>query len=339
MSMIAAVGILVFCAPGVASQGWIKYEGNPLGLKSEAGWDSEIIAVSVLKEEGMYRMWYSGYNSTLSGIGMATSVDGVHWEKYEGNPLIVPGPGAYDSDFIFAPTVVKDQSGYKMWYTGSDEASRWTIELATSLDGVNWVKHDDNPVLQPGPEWYDGERAGDPWVLHDGGIYKMWYTCQNRPEITYGIAYATSVDGIEWTKHPENPVLIAGDEGPDSDSVRDPCVVKTGAKFEMWYRGIKEKWTTCYADSPDGVNWQRYAQNPVLSGEAGGWDARVWFPRLLVEENKYSMWYTSADINDIGYAYLTIDEGLVFVSVAGIACVLCRRSVLLAVVDLRAEFR
>jgi predicted GH43/DUF377 family glycosyl hydrolase len=191
------------------------------------------------------------------------------------------------------------------------------ICLATSNDGIWWDKHPVNPVMEPG-EWFDGERIGDPWVIHDEGIYKMWYTCQNRPEIVYGIAYATSPDGVSWTKHTE-PVLLASGDGPDSGTVRDPSVLRTDRGYEMWYRGIGEslEWTVCYATSADGITWTRYPENPVLRGDPGSWDERIWFPRVLAEEGRYSMWYTSADDDEIGYAYLPI--GQCFTIAAGLA--------------------
>ena len=299
---------------GLAQKDWIKHPGNPVLAKSETGWDSGgIHAAAVLKEDGTYRMWYSAGNSTHSGIGMALSPDGVNWDRHPGNPLISKGPDEYDVDFIFAPTILHDGEGYRMWYTGSDSENVWTVNLATSPDGITWTKHPENPVLRP-EEWYEAERVGDPWVVLDEGVYKMWYTCQNRAvNISYGIAYATSGDGITWSKHPGNPVLLAGEEGPDSGTVRDPCVVRSASGYEMWYRGIDVyDWTVCYATSGNGVNWIRYGENPVLRGEPGAWDARVWFPRVLDEEGLRSMWYTSADTNEIGYARMPVAQGCIF---------------------------
>jgi predicted GH43/DUF377 family glycosyl hydrolase len=298
---------------GFGQKDWIKHPGNPVLPKSEDGWDSgNIHAAAVLKEGETYRMWYSATNYTHSGIGLALSPNGVDWDKYPGNPVILDGPEEYDVNLIFGPTVVRDGEGYRMWYTGSDSDSIWTVNLATSPDGISWTKHPENPVLRPS-EWYDAERAGDPWVVRDDGVYRMWYTCQNRPmNITYAIAYATSQDGVNWIKHPQNPVLLAGEEGPDSNSVRDPCVVRSTSGYEMWYRGIGvADWTVCYATSDDGVNWVRYDENPVLWGEPGAWDARIWFPRVLDEAGLRSMWYTSADANEIGYAHMPIAQGCI----------------------------
>lgn len=287
---------------------WIKHDDNPVLPLSESGWDTRSIqGGSIIKDGEFYLMWYSANNGTSWGIGMAESPDRIHWTKYEQNPLVTNGSGNYDARYIWTPCVVRDDQGFKMWYTGSDPDYIWTINLATSQDGIVWETHPENPVLEPGPEWYDLERIGDPWVVYGDGEYKMWYTCQSRPEIMYGIAYAVSEDGIHWYKHAD-PVLLAAETGPDSSNVRDPCVIRTDSGYEMWYRGISGNWTICHAKSPNGLDWSRDPENPVLTGEPGSWDERVWFPRVLVEEDRYSMWFTSAENNEVGYAYMPVPD-------------------------------
>jgi len=100
----------------------------------------------------------------------------------------------------------------------------------------------------------------------------------------------------------------------------------------MWYRGIgitSPSWTVCYATSPDGVHWTRCAENPVLQGQAGSWDAKIWYPRVLVEQDRYSMWYSSTDsgqVGEVGYAYLLVPEQLCGAALVGLAlCLLGRR--------------
>ena len=67
---------------------------------------------------------------------------------------------------------------------------------------VEWEKYTNNPVLQPGSsgEWDDGGFAGQA-VLYDSneGIYKIWYGASDGNN--FRIGYATSSDGIAWTKY------------------------------------------------------------------------------------------------------------------------------------------
>ena len=64
------------------SAGWVKYDGNPV-LGGQYG---TCFDVSVLKEEGKYRMWVSW--RPKASIALVESADGIHWSQ----PQIVLGP-------------------------------------------------------------------------------------------------------------------------------------------------------------------------------------------------------------------------------------------------------
>jgi subtilisin family serine protease len=43
-----------------------------------------------MRGDGLYRLWYSGYNPDRSGnvfVGYATSRDGLHWSRYSEKPI------------------------------------------------------------------------------------------------------------------------------------------------------------------------------------------------------------------------------------------------------------
>ena len=59
--------------------------------------------------------------------------------------------GTWDDKYLFAPSVLLDDSTYKMWYSASSTASAGVkIGYATSTDGIVWTKFGSNPVLTPG---------------------------------------------------------------------------------------------------------------------------------------------------------------------------------------------
>ena len=159
------------------------------------------------------------------------------WVKHPDNPVLNLGAsGIWDDRGVYSPTVLFDGTEYQMWYTGHD-GSNWRIGYATSSDGIVWVKHPDNPVLNLGASGaWDDRYVGSPTVLFDGIEYKMWYTGDDGSN--YRIGYATSTDGIVWEKHPDNPALDLGASGTWDDSlVFAPTVLFDGAKYQMWYTG------------------------------------------------------------------------------------------------------
>ena len=111
-----------------------------------------------------------------------------------------------------------------MWYqTHTDALS--DIGYATSTDGISWTKQPGNPVLSAGPEGaWDGEKVADPNVLFDGTTYHMWYAGNDGSG--WQIGYATSTDGVTWTKSPSNPVLTTGSPGDrDEGNISEPNVL------------------------------------------------------------------------------------------------------------------
>lgn len=188
-----------------------------------------------------------------------------------------------------------------MWFSGGD-GSNGCVGYADSWDGIDWEKHNRNPILCKGSagEW-------DSWVAHwcsvikDGTEYKMWYS-GGESFTSHRIGYATSPDGITWSKYAENPVL---EPQNSEDQVWFPHVLKDELGFHMWYgctAGI------CYASSDDGIVWDA-VDDPVLPpGDPGKWDeGGVLRGRVLKPGDAWMMWYVgfeaaNGEIGRIGYA-------------------------------------
>jgi hypothetical protein len=83
-------------------------------------------------------------------LALVESRDGVHWSQ----PRIVlgPDPSTGWEDDINRPAVVRDRSGYHLWYTGQARG-RSAIGHATSADGVAWTGRSARPVLAPERPW------------------------------------------------------------------------------------------------------------------------------------------------------------------------------------------
>jgi len=184
---------------------WTKYEGNPILTSGSSGeWDAEDIFMGpTLVDSSGYKLWYEGNDGTNSRIGLATSQNGIDWEKYEGNPVLDLGDSSkWDDSEVARGAVLYHESIYKMWYVGGD-GENLRLGYATSPDGINWTKYEENPVLDIGETgaWDDGV-IWHSSVIFNGNTYEMWY------EGNLGITgYASSPDGITWTKYWDNPVL------------------------------------------------------------------------------------------------------------------------------------
>ncbi len=296
---------------------WTRYSGNPVLVNGALfEWDMAIMHPSVVEEPMIgYKMFFTAQNLTATfeprlRIGLASAPDEVTWSKNPSNPVMdVGSPGSWEEIGVATPWVVLDMTGYRMWYTGLDSSMFPQIGYAMSSDGESWTKHPSNPILTPGAtdDW-DGNGTMAPSVLFIGGIFHAWYTGADLDGMPR-IGYATSGDGISWTKYQNNPVLDAGAPGEwDSGGVAMPSVLFDGVKYRMWFAGslVSGFPDVGYAVSHDGINWTKHYENPVLSkGSPGEWDEMmIAGTSVLQKSGEYHMWFGGTDwMGGSGIAY------------------------------------
>lgn len=183
-----------------------------------------------------------------------------------------------------------------------------------SYSQTEWIKYEGNPVLTGGGSGSWNEMVTMPYVLFDGTTYHLWYTGFDANGYP-GIGYASSSDGITWTDYAQNPVLVPGESNSwDGSVIETHCVILDGATFKMWYTAYNNNITDIhasigYATSPDGVNWQKYEGNPVMSPATQTWEGiAVGGAQVVKIESTYHLWYVGSFDYDIGYA--TSQDGI-----------------------------
>ncbi|MCL4868875.1 MAG: hypothetical protein KJ063_07910 [Anaerolineae bacterium] len=275
--------------------------------------------------------------------GPCTSLDGAVFA------VVGTGCGGtgttFDTAEVFSPVVIKDiattdapcsaisvplgETCYRMWYVGT--TSTWgtpRIGYALSPDGLNWTRV---PGAEFGGSVFDEGPAGDfddsgvtyMVVMKEGNLFRMWYSGYDAPATDStplaGIGYATSMDGMTWTRIPgpltDGAVLRAGVPGDfDEHEVYVPYVLKDIATIEspcgsvtlgevcyrMWYEGTTlngpgYRFRLGYGVSPDGLDWTRIPGNGGNNSNLGGgsgFDANSVAIAIVIKEGVlYRNWY------------------------------------------------
>lgn len=233
-------------------------ENNPVFQGAGPGhWDERIRERGwILLEDGLYHMWYTGYDSSASPVmkmGYATSPDGLAWTRYEKNPV-------YAESWIEDVMVIKREGKYYMFAEGENDRAK----LLTSTDRVNWTlqnnldirKVNGNP-LDPGP-------FGTPTAWYENG---KWYLFYERDD--EAIWLATSTDLKIFTNVQDDPVIKRGPELYDKIMLALNQIVKYDGRYYAYYHGTgplngPDDWTTNVAVSDDLIHWKKYPANPIL---------------------------------------------------------------------------
>jgi beta-1,2-mannobiose phosphorylase / 1,2-beta-oligomannan phosphorylase len=276
--------------------GWQKYQGNPvLGGKLGTCFD-----VSVLKGRDQYRMWFSW--RPKHAIGFVRSTDGIHW----GTPAIALAPDSKSGweDDVNRPVVIEHGGEYRMWYTGQWRTGTSTghssIGYAVSRDGLHWKRMSEAPVLSPDKPW-EKVAVMCPDVLWDASarVYRMWYSGGEDYEPN-AIGYATSIDGVHWTKWERNPVFRADPHHEWERQRVTACqVIHSGGWFYMFYIGFKDvdHAQIGLARSRNGIDgWERLPQNPIIRTgiDADEWDHDACYKPFAIwnaKQNRWLLWY------------------------------------------------
>jgi len=316
---LCVVLVLLAAAGTTSAQSvWSKFAGNPVfQAGSPAAWDRNAAGIlSVIQDQGLYKAWYAGLDDSAGRIGYATSPNGLSWDRHLTPVLDLGSPGAWDDSQVDHACVLLVGGTYRMWYSGDDGGSS-RIGYATSADGIVWEKFAGNPVLDLGAlgSWEESE-VFHPCVLFDGATYHMWYNGYGLNAQRTG--YATSPDGIVWSRHPGNPVLNLGPAGSfDGYMLALMAAVRKDGLFHMWYTagdgtdGDARYFRIGYAHSPDGITWTKHATNPVLDlGPVGAWDSLGVVTSCVLFDSAagiFKMWYGGWAGEKISTGYATSD--------------------------------
>ena len=139
-----------------------------------------------------YVMYYDGTTGGIEQVGLAYSVDGLHWKRYGAQPVLPITPGAWDSSYAGFGTVVKLFDGYHFFYSGGQSSMNEGIGHAFSQDGIVWQKSPSPLFHRTDGVLWRSVRCYTPSVIAKPGAGKvylhMWFTGDDGS--TRAIGYA-----------------------------------------------------------------------------------------------------------------------------------------------------
>lgn len=236
-----------------------------------------------------------------------------NFARYESNPIIGTG-FAWEDIWVHPYSIIEAEDGsFYMFYGGAGGWDPEKVGLATSPDGVTWTKYSGNPIFGYGTsgQWDDAQIAHFQ-VIHEGNTWKAWYAGRRAGDPRrWQIGYATSNDGITWTRYASNPVLsYGGGSDWDSEWVIPSCILREGDTYYMFYWGSSDgstqsTWKIGLATSSDGISWTKHGSNPVLAGNANAWENGILDADVVKIGSTYYMFY-QGNTSDFNYSCINL---------------------------------
>jgi hypothetical protein len=196
--------------------------------------------------DGTYYLFLlAGPGGRWHGIGMATSLDGVHWKELGMVLRKAPGVAWLGTGSTWkSPNFAKDK---KVYLNFSEwRGPRQTIFFAESSNLTEWKRLPDDYEFKQDERWYQPNGRWDCIYTvprEGGGLYGYW-TATPKPETGGQFGFGQTLDGVRWEALPPPKV-----EGVGEGEVG--AVEKLGGKYVMMF-GSGGKMVTLVADRPQG---------------------------------------------------------------------------------------
>ena len=186
------------------------------------------------------------------------------------------------------------------------QAALWAVLILClfgerSIAQPSFTPHPQNPVLAYGAasDWDSGILFIPDIVLKDGTYYLFYTASPDLMSTPLSIGFATSPDGVNWTKNTSNPVFESDGTGFDAFQTASSRILVEGESWSMFYNGRDQPGPgpgpyIGRATSADPAGPWSVADTPVLeTGSPGEWDSGFVDPNAVIPvDSGYVMYYS-----------------------------------------------
>jgi hypothetical protein len=267
----------------------------------------------------LYRIYFSGRdrgNRSLTGYVEIDIRNPKKILKLSAEPVLGLGElGAFDDNGVSPAWLVNKGSEKYLYYFGWNKGSLVRAAevsgLAISKDGgLTFKRHSRAPVID--------RTDAEPFlilviscILIEGKVWRMWYDSADRwlsPELPrYNIKYAESADGIHWDRKGIVSVTYKSD---DESRVSRASVIKHDGIYKMWlcYAMGSGGYRMGYAESADGIHYERMDEKAGIDVSPSGWDSEmVCYPHVFSHDGQMLMLYNGNGYGRTGFGYAVME--------------------------------
>ena len=172
----------------------------------------------------------------------------------------------------------------------TDASKDQSASLSFPSEMVSFRTADLNPIFAgtgDSADWDQHIRERG-YILREDEVYHLWYTgYQDKPDAELHLGYATSPDGIHFTRYPDNPIFA-------ESWTEDMMVLKDGDRYLMFAEGRHDiaHWLT----SGDKIHWSDRGSLGIRKTDGSKIDPGPYgTPTVWKEESMYYLFYERND--------------------------------------------
>ena len=312
---------------------WVK-KGHIFQPDGQHWWNQSHAQLPVVERigNGRLRVYYTSRDeqgrSHTSYFEVAESDPAEMLYVHDAPILPIGEPGCFDDCGVMGTWVLDVGETKYLYYIG------WTVRntvpyhnsigLAVSRDGgQTFEKFARGPLFSPTPEepYFTGTACV---ILDDDGVWKNWYlsctqwrSVQGRMEPFYHLKYAESDDGVHWRRR---GIVAIDYKSPAEGGIVKASVIKEAGVYKMWYafrngedyrNNPANSYRIGYAESANGIDWQRLDEQVGLDVSPSGWDADMLaYPHVIDCASGRYLFYNGNGFgrSGIGYAQWVEDD-------------------------------
>jgi hypothetical protein len=230
-------------------------------------------------------------------------------------PTLSPGlVGSFDDSGCSIGSIIRKGKQRLMYYMGWNLGVtvpwRNSIGLAVSENaGETFERISLAPLLDRSNT--DPYTLSYPWVLRNEGEWHMWYGSNLRwgktqADMFHMIKHATSCDGYEWKR--DGQVAIQPSDSTEYAFAR-PCVIKDIQRYRMWYGYRGSAYRIGYAESVDGLSWNRKDDEVGIAPSPGEWDGEsIEYPSVLDHDGQRYLLYCGDGYGKTGFGIAMLEQ-------------------------------
>jgi hypothetical protein len=229
-------------------------------------------------------------------------------------------PGTFDDNGVLPTCIVDLPDGRKyMYYVGFELSLKIRYRLFTGLavsydTGLGFERRQKTPILdRSDQELYF---RGGPFVRWEEPLFKLWYVAGSswtkiggKQLPVYVLKYAESDDGIHWPAVGKT-VLALSD--PDEHGFGRPYIIKEEGVYRLFFsvrRRSLAAYRLGYAESEDGIHWQRKDTELGLDVSPSGWDSEaIMYAAVIKAAGNTYLFYNGNNFGETGFGVAVLEQ-------------------------------